>query len=179
MSYEFGLRRTDRRRYAPLRLGRQNRHNLDYIFHDDPRVFVAGDLLWYAVEGNLYSHRPDASLHSAAKGHRGSTNSGRKETSHQVVFEVLPLSTDFTRHFANFSSTNAIKSRNSTSTSRTPDTLKAGDASAISWKKFRDGGIRQSSGSGGDSSAVKVTTILRLSVPMAIRSRITPRLSNK
>ncbi|MCS6830965.1 MAG: Uma2 family endonuclease, partial [bacterium] len=28
--------------------------NLDLLFTDDPQVFVAGDLLWYPVEG-----RPD------------------------------------------------------------------------------------------------------------------------
>jgi Uma2 family endonuclease len=28
------------------------KENLDILFADDPQAFVAGDLLWYPIEGN-------------------------------------------------------------------------------------------------------------------------------
>ena len=47
---------------------------LDAMFRDDPNVFVAGDLLWYPVEGNnKIRSAPDAMVvFNRPKGHRGS-----------------------------------------------------------------------------------------------------------
>ena len=66
--------------------------NLDVIFGDDPNVFVAGDLLWYPVEGNNRLRvAPDAMVvFGRPKGHRGSYMQWREDgISPQVVFEVL------------------------------------------------------------------------------------------
>src|SRR5512135_3829161 len=47
---------------------------LDAVFRDDPDAFVAGDLLWYPVEGdNTTRMAPDAMVAlGRPKGHRGS-----------------------------------------------------------------------------------------------------------
>jgi Uma2 family endonuclease len=67
--------------------------NLDVLFRDDPNVFVAGDLLWYPVEGNNRTRlAPDAMVAF------GRPNGDRESyVQHQeggippqVVFEVLP-----------------------------------------------------------------------------------------
>src|SRR5215213_7104502 len=54
---------------------------LDAIFHDDPNVFVAGDLLWYPVEGDsTIRAAPDALVvFGRPKGHRGSYQRWREE----------------------------------------------------------------------------------------------------
>jgi len=65
---------------------------LDALFKDDPNVFVAGDLLWYPVEG-----RPDVRVapdvmiaFGRPKGDRGSYQQWREGgVAPQVVFEVL------------------------------------------------------------------------------------------
>lgn len=65
---------------------------LDALFKDDPNVFVAGDLLWYPVEG-----RPDLRVapdvmvaFGRPKGDRGSYQQWREGgVAPQVVFEVL------------------------------------------------------------------------------------------
>src|SRR5579872_7634508 len=48
--------------------------NLDALYQDDPNVFVAGDLLWYPVEGrNDIRAAPDALVAiGRPKGYRGS-----------------------------------------------------------------------------------------------------------
>ena len=39
------------------------KQNLDWLFADDPNVFVAGDLFWYPVEGrNKIVNAPDVML---------------------------------------------------------------------------------------------------------------------
>lgn len=68
------------------------KEGLEVLFRDDPTVFIAGDLLWYPVEG-----RPD--LRTAPdvlvafgrpKGYRGSYQQWREDgIAPQVVFEVL------------------------------------------------------------------------------------------
>jgi len=66
--------------------------NLDAIFRDDPNVSVAGDLLWYPVEGNNQLRvAPDAMVvFGRPKGHRGSYMQWREDNiAPQVVFEVL------------------------------------------------------------------------------------------
>jgi Uma2 family endonuclease len=65
---------------------------LDSLFRDDPNVFVAGDLLWYPIEGNnKLRTAPDAMVvFGRPKGHRGSYMQWREEgIAPQVVFEVL------------------------------------------------------------------------------------------
>ena len=64
----------------------------DGLFRDDPNVFVAGDLLWYPVEGdNVTRIAPDVLVaFGRPKGHRGSYQQWREGgTSPQVVFEIL------------------------------------------------------------------------------------------
>lgn len=65
---------------------------LDALFQDDPNVFVAGDLLWYPVEGNNKTRMaPDAMVvFGRPKGDRGSYQQWRENNiPPQVVFEVL------------------------------------------------------------------------------------------
>jgi Uma2 family endonuclease len=65
---------------------------LDTLFQNDPNVFVAGDLLWYPVEGNNVTRRaPDVMVAiGRPKGDRGSYQQWREENiSPQVVFEIL------------------------------------------------------------------------------------------
>src|SRR4051812_24458099 len=65
---------------------------LEALFRDDPNVFVAGDLLWYPIEGdNQTRTAPDAmAVFGRPKGYRGSYMQWREEgIAPQVVFEVL------------------------------------------------------------------------------------------
>lgn len=65
---------------------------LDALYADDPNVFVAGDLLWYPVEGdNKTRIAPDAMVvFGRPKGHRGSYLQWLEANiAPQVVFEVL------------------------------------------------------------------------------------------
>lgn len=66
--------------------------NLAALFRDDPHVFIAGDLLWYPVEGNNKLRiAPDTMVaFGRPKGHRGSYMQWREGgIAPQVVFEVL------------------------------------------------------------------------------------------
>ncbi len=65
---------------------------LQSLFADNPNVFVAGDLLWYPVEGdNKTRIAPDALVaFGRPKGHRGSYKQWEEGgVAPQVVFEVL------------------------------------------------------------------------------------------
>ena len=65
---------------------------LDTLFQDDPNVFVAGDLLWYPIEGdNKTCAAPDAMVvFGRPKGDRGSYQQWKEDRiPPQVVFEVL------------------------------------------------------------------------------------------
>src|SRR5438128_1018539 len=65
---------------------------LEALYKDDPTVFVAGDLLWYPVEGdNTIRQAPDALVvFGRPKGHRGSYRQWEEDhIAPQVVFEVL------------------------------------------------------------------------------------------
>jgi len=65
---------------------------LDAIYRNDPNVFVAGDLLWYPVEGKPKTRKaPDAMVvFGRPKGDRGSYKQWEEGgIAPQVVFEVL------------------------------------------------------------------------------------------
>jgi Uma2 family endonuclease len=68
------------------------KENLDAMFAEDPNVFVAGDLLWYPVEGNNTIRRaPDTLVaFGRPKGDRGSYIQWQEGgIAPQVVFEIL------------------------------------------------------------------------------------------
>ncbi|MFB2921303.1 Uma2 family endonuclease [Aerosakkonema funiforme] len=68
------------------------KENLELLFADDPNVFVAGDLLWYPVEGdNKTRQAPDAMVvFGRPKMDRGSYRQWDEDNiAPQVVFEVL------------------------------------------------------------------------------------------
>ncbi len=65
---------------------------LDALFKDDPNVFVAGDLLWYPIEGNNKLRvAPDTMVaFGRPKGYRGSYQQWKEDNiPPQVVFEIL------------------------------------------------------------------------------------------
>lgn len=65
---------------------------VDVLFQDDPNIFVAGDLLWYPVEGKpRICQAPDTMVvFGRPKGDRGSYLQWREDNiAPQVVFEVL------------------------------------------------------------------------------------------
>src|SRR5262245_37875651 len=69
------------------------KEGLEALFAGDPNVFVAGDLLWYPVQGQPKINRaPDAMVvFGRPKGRRGSYVQHLEEgVGPQVVFEVLP-----------------------------------------------------------------------------------------
>lgn len=65
---------------------------VDAMYRDDPNVFVAGDLLWYPVEGdNKTRQAPDTMVaFGRPKGYRGSYMQWKEAgIAPQVVFEIL------------------------------------------------------------------------------------------
>ncbi len=67
-------------------------HNLEWLFAQNPEVFVAGDLLWYPVEGNnKIRQAPDVMvIFGVKKGDRGSYQQWKENNiAPQVVFEIL------------------------------------------------------------------------------------------
>jgi Uma2 family endonuclease len=68
------------------------KENLELLFADNPNVFVAGDLLWYPVEGNnKLSQAPDVMVViGVPKGYRGSYQQWNENNiAPQVAFEIL------------------------------------------------------------------------------------------
>jgi Uma2 family endonuclease len=68
------------------------KENLELLFAENPQVFVAGDLLWYPVEGNNKLRlAPDAMVvFDRPKGDRGSYRQWLESgIAPQVVFEIL------------------------------------------------------------------------------------------
>ena len=74
--------------------------NLDWLFADDPIVFVAGDLFWYPVEGRntivnapdvmVVFGRPKGESPGATLCERGSYQQWKEDNiAPQVVFEIL------------------------------------------------------------------------------------------
>ena len=68
------------------------KENLELLFVNEPEVFVAGDLLWYPVEGdNAIRQAPDVMVVvGRPKGDRGSYRQWQEDNlAPQVVFEIL------------------------------------------------------------------------------------------
>ncbi len=68
------------------------KENLELLYAEDPNVFVAGDLLWYPVEGNNTTRQaPDIMVAiGRPKGDRGSYQQWKEAgIAPQVVFEIL------------------------------------------------------------------------------------------
>jgi Uma2 family endonuclease len=68
------------------------KYNLDWLFSNDEHVFVAGDLLWYPIEGNPKRRvAPDVMVaFDRPKGDRGSYKQWLEgDIAPQVVFEIL------------------------------------------------------------------------------------------
>ena len=68
------------------------KENIELLYTDDLNVFVAGDLLWYPVEGdNKLRQAPDTMVAiGRPKGDRGSYQQWKEENiAPQVVFEIL------------------------------------------------------------------------------------------
>jgi Uma2 family endonuclease len=68
------------------------KENLEWLFVNDPNVFVAGDLLWYPTEGdNKTRVAPDVMVvFGRPKGDRGSYKQWTEDNiAPQVVFEIL------------------------------------------------------------------------------------------
>jgi Uma2 family endonuclease len=66
--------------------------NLEWLYADEANVFVAGDLLWYPVEGrNTIATAPDVMVaFGRPKGDRGSYQQWKEDNiPPQVVFEIL------------------------------------------------------------------------------------------
>ncbi|MBD2777175.1 Uma2 family endonuclease [Iningainema tapete] len=66
--------------------------NFDLLYANNPNVFVAGDLLWYPIEGNNNKRRaPDVMIvFGRPKGDRGSYLQWKEDNiPPQVVFEIL------------------------------------------------------------------------------------------
>ena len=79
------------------------KENLELLFADNPDVFVAGDLLWYPVEGNNRIRRaPDAMVvFGRPKGDRGSYKQWEEDhIAPQVVFEILSPGNRFSEMLA-------------------------------------------------------------------------------
>lgn len=73
--------------------------NLEWLFADNPEVFVAGDLLWYPVEGsNTICTAPNVLVAvGRPKGYRGSYKQWAEDgIAPQVVFEILSPSNRLT-----------------------------------------------------------------------------------
>ena len=121
---------------------------LDALFLNDPNVFVAGDLLWYPVEGEpTIRMGPDVLVaFSRPKGDRARTSSGRKVACHPRSFlRSSRPATGPAKWTVSFSFTSSTALRNTTSTTRTMGRWKAGGAGGSSGKDRRDGGLRQPS----------------------------------
>jgi Uma2 family endonuclease len=74
-----------------FRLIMQIQGGIDALFADNPDVFVAGDLLWYPIEGSLLCQAPDVMvIFGRPKGDRGSYKQWQEGgIAPQVVFEIL------------------------------------------------------------------------------------------
>ncbi|MBE9236131.1 Uma2 family endonuclease [Anabaena aphanizomenioides LEGE 00250] len=70
------------------------KENLEILFASNPDVFIAGDLLWYPVEGSVKTRQaPDVMvIFGRPKGRRGSYKQWEENNiAPQMVFEILSL----------------------------------------------------------------------------------------
>jgi len=67
------------------------KENLEILYVNDPNVFIAGDLLWYPVQGSLERVGPDVMVaFGRPKGRRGSYKQWEEDgIAPHVVFEIL------------------------------------------------------------------------------------------
>jgi Uma2 family endonuclease len=67
------------------------KENLELLFADNADVFVAGDLLWYPIQGDTLRQAPDVMVaFGRPKGDRGSYRQWEENNiAPQVVFEIL------------------------------------------------------------------------------------------
>ncbi len=67
------------------------KENLEILYANDPYVFIAGDLLWYPVQGSLERAGPDVMVvFGRSKGRRGSYKQWEEDgIAPHVVFEIL------------------------------------------------------------------------------------------
>jgi Uma2 family endonuclease len=68
------------------------KENLEILFANESNVFIAGDLLWYPIEGDNKTRRaPDTMVaFGRSKGYRGSYQQWLEDNiAPQVVFEIL------------------------------------------------------------------------------------------
>jgi Uma2 family endonuclease len=67
------------------------KENLEIIFAEDPNVFIAGDLLWYPVQGSRDRAAPDVMVvFGRPKGRRGSYKQWEEGgIAPQIAFEIL------------------------------------------------------------------------------------------
>ena len=68
------------------------KENMELLCADDPNIFVAGDLLWYPVEGNnKLCQAPDVMVAiGRPKGYRGSYQQWKEDDiTPKIVFEIL------------------------------------------------------------------------------------------
>lgn len=68
------------------------KENIEALYKDSPDIFVAGDLLWYPVEGsNTIRQAPDTMVaFGRPKGYRGSYMQWKEaDIAPQIVFEIL------------------------------------------------------------------------------------------
>ncbi len=78
--------------HLAVQVDRHDRGGLDALFIDDPNVFVAGDLLWYPIEGKpgIRSAPDTMVVFGRPKGDRGSYKQWEEDgIAPQVVFEIL------------------------------------------------------------------------------------------
>jgi Uma2 family endonuclease len=81
------------------------KENLEILFANEPNVFIAGDLLWYPIEGDNKTRRaPDTMVaFGRAKGYRGSYQQWLEDNiAPQVVFEILSPSNRLAEMTAKF-----------------------------------------------------------------------------
>ena len=78
------------------------KENLELLFADHPNIFVAGDLLWYPVEGdNKISQAPDIMIvFGRPKSDRGSYQQWvENNVTSQVVFYIVSPGNRFLTYF--------------------------------------------------------------------------------
>jgi Uma2 family endonuclease len=98
------------------------KENLEILFANNPEVFVAGDVLWYPVQGNnKIRQAPDAMVvFGRPKGDRGSYRQWEEDNiPPQVVFKILSPATLLEKWDKNSCFISAMEFKNLTFTIQT------------------------------------------------------------